>query len=57
MEYGCEPILLLRDLDADPARESIVRRRKSGESSADHRDGSQRDFERMGRSGSFAQRR
>ena len=38
-------------IDADPRAREIVRRRKLGESSADHRDSSQRDFEKMGRSG------
>ena len=51
-DQAAEPIGLLDDLDGDSCARQIVRGRKPGETSPDHRDGLHRAFEKTGRSGS-----
>ena len=50
-DQAAEPIGLLDDLDGDPCARQVVRGRKPGETSPDHRDGPHGTVETMGRSG------
>jgi hypothetical protein len=52
-DQAAEPIGFLDDLDGDSCARQIVRGRKAGEASPDHRDGPHRAFEQIERSGSI----
>jgi hypothetical protein len=56
-DQAAEPIGLLDDLNRNSGARQIVRGRKPGESSPDHRDGPHRAVEKMGRSDSFVRKR